>query len=404
MPTSSQLPESLKGRVVDADTHFQMNLKDVRGLFGDYAGDLAEGRLKVFEDALSSGKGNPLESHSGKGTELAYAGGNEIKKLDEHTAWRVKGSGNPGSVDKKSRLEIMNIMGVKRQLVFPDVVMCQAAWANNDRARVLTREYNDYFLDWVADDLDRLRPACIINMSSVEGAVEEAHRILKQRTVAFTIPSYEAPAGLSPSDPMWDPFWALLAEANASVNFHIGSSEGYDSQKNDYISMFGDIWGSTLKRSPLPEVPDEPLSAFDLSVTFLPVQIYLSDMILGGVLERHPNLRLGAIELAAGWVAPMAEVLDQRVKLFSKRMSSVISMTPSEYLVRNFRVTPGWWEPTSLYIERYGLEEIYMFSTDFPHPEGGTQPHTIMYDDLAPFGDSVIEKVFVTNADLLMPT
>jgi hypothetical protein len=49
------------------------------------------------------------------------------------------------------------------------------------------------------------------------------------------------------------------------------------------------------------------------------------------------------------------------------------------------------------------MPEIYAFSTDFPHPEGGTDPIGIMAADMAPLGDTVLEGFFVGNAELLLP-
>jgi hypothetical protein len=49
------------------------------------------------------------------------------------------------------------------------------------------------------------------------------------------------------------------------------------------------------------------------------------------------------------------------------------------------------------------MPEIYAFSTDFPHPEGGTDPIGRMAADITPLGDAAIEAFFVSNAELLLP-
>jgi len=135
-------------------------------------------------------------------------------------------------------------------------------------------------------------------------------------------------------------------------------------------------------------------------------QAFLSSMVLGGVFERHPRLRFGVIELGAQWVGPMADLMDQRTKVKlpgCPPLADTLPMKPSEYLARNVRVTPFHFEPIGTYIERYGLEEVYVFSTDFPHPEGGRHPITDMYESVERLGDTVIEKLFVTNGKLLLP-
>jgi hypothetical protein len=67
------------------------------------------------------------------------------------------------------------------------------------------------------------------------------------------------------------------------------------------------------------------------------------------------------------------------------------------------RVTPFFWERTARQIERYGLAEVYAFSTDFPHPEGGTDPIGRMAADIEPLGEAAVEAFFVSNAELLLP-
>jgi hypothetical protein len=49
------------------------------------------------------------------------------------------------------------------------------------------------------------------------------------------------------------------------------------------------------------------------------------------------------------------------------------------------------------------MAEIYAVSTDFPHPEGGTDPSGRMAAGIEPLGDDAVEAFFVTNAELLDP-
>lgn len=60
-------------------------------------------------------------------------------------------------------------------------------------------------------------------------------------------------------------------------------------------------------------------------------------------------------------------------------------------------MTPFFWERTARQIQRYGMPEIYAFSTDFPHPEGGTDPIGRLAGDIEPLGDDAVEaSSFVT--------
>ena len=97
-----------------------------------------------------------------------------------------------------------------------------------------------------------------------------------------------------------------------------------------------------------------------------------------------------------------ALVADDRLQL-SRRLRESLQRSPREVFIDQIRVTPFFWERTARQIERYGMAEIYAFSTDFPHPEGGTDPIDKMAADITPLGDEALEAFFVRNAELLLP-
>jgi hypothetical protein len=86
-----------------------------------------------------------------------------------------------------------------------------------------------------------------------------------------------------------------------------------------------------------------------------------------------------------------------------RRLRDALERRPSEVFTDQIRVTPFFWERTARQIERYGLAEVYAFSTDFPHPEGGTDPIGRMAADIEPLGEAAVEAFFVSNAELLLP-
>lgn len=87
----------------------------------------------------------------------------------------------------------------------------------------------------------------------------------------------------------------------------------------------------------------------------------------------------------------------------SRRLRERLQRRPSEVFVDQVRVAPFFWERTARQIERYGLGEVYAFSTDFPHPEGGTDPIGRMAADIEVLGDDAVDAFVVRNAELLLP-
>jgi predicted TIM-barrel fold metal-dependent hydrolase len=129
-------------------------------------------------------------------------------------------------------------------------------------------------------------------------------------------------------------------------------------------------------------------------------------MVVGGVMERHPGLRVGVIELGAWWIGPLMEGLDlwyANSKTFNLLDERSTPQPPSHYIRRNVRVTPYSFEDVGALITKYDLADMLCFSTDYPHLEGGKGVFNRMYKTLAHLGGRVVEKYFVTNGEWLFP-
>ena len=112
------------------------------------------------------------------------------------------------------------------------------------------------------------------------------------------------------------------------------------------------------------------------------VALALTDLILGGVLERHPDLRLGVMELSAIWVPLHLQMLDggyQFAASFNGE-AAPLSMRPSDYFRRQVRVAAFSYERPHRLADRSA--DIYMACSDFPHSEGTATP----LDDYAAVG------------------
>jgi predicted TIM-barrel fold metal-dependent hydrolase len=137
-------------------------------------------------------------------------------------------------------------------------------------------------------------------------------------------------------------------------------------------------------------------------VAHLAAEVYLTALVMGGVFERFPRLRFGAIEFGAAWLGPLVERLDRHAALLD-RTGTHYPLLPSEYARRNVRVTPYWTEPVDTFVERYGIPESYVFSTDYPHVEGGKHPVQSFQEMTGRVGTAYTRQFFVTNGELLFP-
>jgi predicted TIM-barrel fold metal-dependent hydrolase len=115
------------------------------------------------------------------------------------------------------------------------------------------------------------------------------------------------------------------------------------------------------------------------SISYMPIpnsaMQTLSTLIFDGVFDRFPRLKWGAIELGAAWVPGWMRSMDSAAFAFRKNETRLqkLSALPSEIARRQLRVTPYPHEDTSWIIRNSG-EEVCLFSSDFPHIEGGRHP------------------------------
>jgi predicted TIM-barrel fold metal-dependent hydrolase len=341
--------------------------------------------------------------------------------MTAENVWTLRHTGAPGAFDMERRLAAMDLMGVRRQLIFPSYGLWGQILSTPEGggpiAKSLSRimgsipveemrsigfaatdEWNDWCVRTTALAPDRLRPVGMFKAPrDVDDLMTQAQGLIDRGLKGLLINSGSPPAGLSPASEALDPFWAMLAERNVPVMAHVGSDLGF---------LTSPEWSNAAAFAPKKLSIELGFEPYSLASTHLAVEHFLMVMVLGGVFERHPRLRFGAIELGAHWLGPLADNLDMWVeKVFARRIRDVLSLKPSEYLARNVRVTPhNIVEPVDRFFARYPqLASCYCYSTDYPHLEGGAHVNRTVHEMLAPLGEEVLEKYFVTNGAWLLP-
>jgi hypothetical protein len=87
---------------------------------------------------------------------------------------------------------------------------------------------------------------------------------------------------------------------------------------------------------------DDGLPLLDSVFLYPAAALACTDLIVNGVLERHPDLRVGIVELSAVWVPMYLMMLDggfDFVTRLNGRVPAELSLRPSEYFHRQVRVS-----------------------------------------------------------------
>jgi predicted TIM-barrel fold metal-dependent hydrolase len=141
-----------------------------------------------------------------------------------------------------------------------------------------------------------------------------------------------------------------------------------------------------------------------MAIPYPPMQT-LATMIFDRVLDHFPRLRIGVIEQGAVWLPSWMRQMESAVEAFSKSEERLrqLALRPSEYVRRQIRVTPYPSEPVRWIIEQAG-EEVCMFSSDYPHVEGGRNPLKRFEATLEGRSEAELEAFYSGNfVDLMGP-
>jgi len=375
------------GKMNDLDTHITPTPDFYENVAGKEAG-------KFYADMCRKAINDMPENERDSVPEIM---GTEATDYNEKTVWNLKGSGAAGAYTSEGRLKALDFMGVNRAFVFADPALQMGAFSDSPMGISAMRGWNDYSIAFSRTEPKRLLPVAILNTHNIAAALEEAKRLLKAGIRAFVIASSIPPGGGSPAHTNFDPLWALLQEANATAILHAGGEQGF---------MASDAWAKDVEHLSFETSfrhHGEPGDTYMMASFIFSPQNFLATIILGGVFERFPRLRFAVVELGSVWFAPLAMHLDNVAKIFKHRLKGVLSMTPSDYMRRNIRVTPYRFEPVGDLVERFGFDECYCYSSDFPHPEGGKSPIQDFEKHIERLGQRNAEKFYVTNAEWVMP-
>jgi predicted TIM-barrel fold metal-dependent hydrolase len=297
----------------------------------------------------------------------------------------------------------MDDMGIATQLLFPNT-MGRETRAVGSPALAAVHRYNDYAVAWTEATGARGRAVCELNMRSVDEALAEARRVVDAGAKGLLLSCAYPPGGTSPANAVWDPLWDLLQEADVPAFLHIGSGGTISAPDDDALFIPREWADAAGLKSAFPDRPgsEERIGPFWVVIASQAPELFLTTMVMGGTFERFPRLRFGVIEFGAQWTGPWVERMETHANLLAK-VGAALPLKPSEYVGRNIRVTPFWAEPVDRYVDRFGLEEVYVFSTDYPHVEGGKDPIGKFMKTVGPLGEKMVEEFFVHNADLLFP-
>ena len=347
-------------KIMDADSHL-MELPDflsrnVDSKMKDRIPSLGDIRLADVGTQMKALDGS--KGHSGDELDNLLALGSNITRGPKwHAAL--------GSFSGSERSKALDLLGFERQVIFSSFCATKVFTSPDVDARYAAAQAHNRSVAEFCNQDTRLIGVAMSPIDEPDQALPVIEEAIKLGLGAMWIPS-RSPGGRSPGHPDLDPIWTTLEEAEIPFILHVGS---------DNLSI-ADEWmndGHSERESARGRA--EVIGSKDLAVIFQSAQRFISTLVLDGVLEKFSQLKGGVIELGAGWVPDTIRRLDHAVEIWAKSEPFLAGFNrkPSEQFQDQLRFTPYPFEDVGQLISE-SSSNLYMFSTDYPHAEGGRDP------------------------------
>jgi predicted TIM-barrel fold metal-dependent hydrolase len=246
--------------------------------------------------------------------------------------------------------------------------------------RGLYDAYHRYMADYCGADPRRLKSMVLAPATDPAWAARTVAEVAKRDWVAALWPLL--PEGLPLDDPDLEPIWAAANDADLPIMYHGFTIE------TPYFPGYRDVW-------------ENPAMSRCAGQTW-GGQRFLSFMLMSGVLDRYPRLRVGTLECGHGWLPHWLVRLTGQIEYVRGSVPATLQHTPVEY-ARMGRVFCGidfseGLELTRAVIDLVG-DHVLLFESDYPHPETIFPDHAdAVIGWRAALGEAATRKLMWENA------
>jgi predicted TIM-barrel fold metal-dependent hydrolase len=255
----------------------------------------------------------------------------------------------PGFKDLTIRLQDLDQEGIRCQLAFPSVGMWSSSVEDPELSREVAHAYNRWALEDFMANQNRIFTPAVIPLADPHDAATELEWAAENGFQAVFMPC-GIPEGKEWGLDLWEPVWAAAEANNVVLAYHIGTGGEH-----------------VVYRGPGGAV-------VNYMETTYPGMRVVSQLVAGGALDRHPNLKLLVAEGGASWVPAIGDRMDEAYRQHGMFVRPRLSRLPSE-IIRQQVYTSFQHDISAVQIVGATGYENVMWGDDYPHLEG-TYGHT----------------------------
>ena len=312
---------------------------------------------------------------------LAGLGGAHLDRMAAFTTPMKYIDGcEPASYEPLARCRMLDEWQVDSGVLFPTIGILPFPLDDMDLNTAYCRAYNRWQLEFFQQAGNRVVPVAIVNWYDIDAAVAELAHCIKVGFKGVFVPP-EIVNGQRPGQPAFDPIWRLCAEAGIPACFHV-------------IVRFG---GSAVPFVDWMMTSPGLTFSFGLGATGQMIPA-LTSVIMDGLLDRFPTLKLISVEAGCGYAAYLMDRLDEKHQFFKDLTMIPLKMKPSDYIRRNCYFVAEPEERTIDAMLTLVGEENILWGSDYPHIDSTLSAPTLIRNSVRALSDARRKAVLGENA------
>jgi predicted TIM-barrel fold metal-dependent hydrolase len=270
--------------------------------------------------------------------------------------------GERGGFDPSARLAWMDREGFDATILYPTTALgLSHVIVDVNRQEAVANAYNRWLADFCKTSPTRLFGAALLPTLTTEAALSEIQHAKKLGLNAIVMkpnPVLDHPL----HDPYFYPIWQRCQDVNLAVAIH-----GLATPGNLGMDRFNSQ--STSLADGAIKAKCQSFSVEHCFVHTAEMMAAATSLILGGVCDRFPKLRVAFVESGAAWMPGYVDRMDRH---FDDRGMNDTGLTtrPSEIFSRQCFIA---FEPVeksiALLAESFGAGKL-MVASDYPHGDG----------------------------------
>ncbi|HMH54420.1 MAG TPA: amidohydrolase family protein [Candidatus Acidoferrum sp.] len=242
----------------------------------------------------------------------------------------------------------MVMEGVDIAVLYPTTGLSLIARDNLDPrlSLALCQAYNNWIHEFTRYSPERLKFVAMLPVHDVHLACRELVRCVRELGAVGSFVRPNLVNGHYWHSNYWDPLYSLHEELNVTWGFH----EGTGAQYSHMNVLYGE---NRFYRH--------------VASHWIEMQQALIAMIIGGVFEFHPKLRVGFLEAQNSWAPGVLSRIEWDYPQYRDSHAPYLSMTPREYFRRNCWAAVEGSEPEIEATAGLIGADRMCISTDYPH-------------------------------------